>query len=50
MWGVRHLRLLIRNFESLQTTGRIELPGVPKQAADGSLRVPVVPVKGHVVM
>ncbi len=42
----RHLQLLIRNFKSLAATGKVALPSAPKQGADGSLRVPVVPTKG----
>ncbi|MGD9721317.1 MAG: aldehyde dehydrogenase family protein [Pirellulales bacterium] len=42
----RHLQLLIRNFKSLQSTGRIELPAPPKTGPEGALRVQVMPVKG----
>jgi hypothetical protein len=42
----RHLRLLIQNYNALQTTGHIPLPAPPEQSADGALRVQVVPVRG----
>ncbi len=42
----RHLQLLIHNFQSVASKGHIELPAAPKQGADGSLRVQVMPVKG----
>ncbi len=42
----RHLQLLIRNFKSLEQTGRIPLPAAPKPGPDGELRVQVMPVKG----
>ena len=42
----RHLRLLVQNFKSLASTGKIQLPGTVKQGPDGALRVQVMPVKG----
>jgi len=42
----RHLRLLVTNYRSLIRSGRIELPAPPRQAADGSWRVQVMPVRG----
>jgi acyl-CoA reductase-like NAD-dependent aldehyde dehydrogenase len=42
----RHLRLLIQNYRSVQSRGKIELPAAPSQGRDGSLHVQVMPVKG----
>ncbi len=43
---VRHLRLLINNYEALEREGHIPLPAPPQQKPDGTLTVQVTPVKG----
>lgn len=46
MATARHLRLLIDNYKSIETTGAIQLPAAPRQLPDGTLAVQVVPVRG----
>jgi hypothetical protein len=46
MATARHLRLLIQNYQALESTGRIALPAAPTQNPDGSLAVQVMPVRG----
>ncbi len=43
---VRHLRLLVQNYNAVLAKGRISLPAPPEEGPDGSLRVQVVPVRG----
>jgi acyl-CoA reductase-like NAD-dependent aldehyde dehydrogenase len=42
----RHLRLLIQNYRSVESRGKIELPAPPKKMPDGGWQVQVMPVKG----
>ena len=42
----RHIRLLIDNYRSVESTGHILLPAAPKTLPDGSLGVQVMPVRG----
>jgi len=42
----RHLRLLIDNYKMIEAKGHIELPGAVKERPDGTLTVPVMPVRG----
>ena len=46
MATLRHLRLLIDNYKSIEATGSIKLPAPPVEREDGSLAVQVMPVKG----
>jgi hypothetical protein len=42
----RHLRLLIQNYNALESSGKIPLPAEPRVGVDGGLQVQVVPVRG----